>query len=66
MADVVELLLILSLDSPRRVPVTRVLVLTPTRELAAQCDAMTKALAKYTDIRVALIVGGLSLVVCFN
>jgi ATP-dependent RNA helicase DDX27 len=45
---------------PRRVPTTRVVVLTPTRELAAQCHSMTENLARYTDIRVCLIVGGLS------
>jgi len=45
---------------PRRVPVTRVLVLLPTRELAAQCHSMTQALAKHTDISVALILGGLN------
>jgi ATP-dependent RNA helicase DDX27 len=45
---------------PRRVPTSRVVVLTPTRELAAQCHSMTENLARYTDIRVCLIVGGLS------
>lgn len=40
---------------------TRVLVLTPTRELAAQVHAMSRALAKHTDVRIALVVGGLSL-----
>jgi ATP-dependent RNA helicase DDX27 len=44
----------------KRVTATRVLVLLPTRELAAQCHSMTTALAKYTDVRVALVVGGLS------
>lgn len=44
----------------RRSNVTRVIVLLPTRELAAQCFAMTQKLAKYTDVRIALIVGGLS------
>lgn len=47
--------------SPRRVALTRVLVLTPTRELAAQVHAMSRALAKHTDVRIALVVGGLSL-----
>ena len=37
---------------------TRALVLTPTRELAAQCVSMMTATAKFTDLRAALIVGG--------
>ena len=37
---------------------TRALVLAPTRELAAQCVSMMTAMAKFTDLRVALIVGG--------
>ena len=37
---------------------TRALILTPTRELAAQCVSMMTAMAKYTDLRAALIVGG--------
>ncbi|KAL7517185.1 hypothetical protein ACHAWX_002125 [Stephanocyclus meneghinianus] len=37
---------------------TRCLVLTPTRELAAQCVSMMTAMAKFTDLRGALIVGG--------
>ena len=45
----------------RRIAATRVLVLTPTRELAAQCEEMGRQLAKFTDVRFALIVGGLSL-----
>ncbi|CDF39745.1 unnamed protein product [Chondrus crispus] len=40
--------------------VTRVVMLLPTRELAAQCHAVIKNLAKYTSIRAALAVGGLS------
>jgi len=40
---------------------TRVLVLTPTRELAAQCYEMTAKLAKYMDLRPCLVLGGLSL-----
>lgn len=39
---------------------TRVLVLLPTRELAAQCHAVLTSLSKYTTIRAALAVGGLS------
>lgn len=40
--------------------VTRVVILLPTRELAAQCHAVISSLAKYTSIRAALAVGGLS------
>jgi len=40
--------------------VTRVVILLPTRELAAQCHAVIVGLAKYTTIRSALAVGGLS------
>ncbi|KAK3266824.1 hypothetical protein CYMTET_24581, partial [Cymbomonas tetramitiformis] len=46
---------------PRRVAATRVLVIVPTRELAVQVHAMTERLAQFTDIRAALVVGGLSL-----
>ena len=45
---------------PKRIPICRVLVLTPTRELAAQCHAMTEQLAQFSDIRSCLVVGGLS------
>lgn len=38
---------------------TRVLILLPTRELAAQCHAVLTTLAKYTNVRAALTVGGL-------
>lgn len=38
---------------------SRVLVLTPTRELALQCQSVLTKLARFTDIRSALIVGGL-------
>ncbi|CAE7060779.1 unnamed protein product [Rhizoctonia solani] len=40
---------------------TRVLVLVPTRELAVQCHAVAEKLGAFTDVRCALIVGGLSL-----
>lgn len=40
--------------------VTRVVILLPTRELAAQCHSVISSLAKYTGIRAALVVGGLS------
>ncbi len=39
---------------------TRVLVLAPTRELAIQCYSVGKSIAKFTDIRFCLCVGGLS------
>lgn len=38
---------------------TRVLVLLPTRELCIQCHQVAVALARFTDIRVALVAGGL-------
>ena len=37
---------------------TRALILTPTRELAAQCVSMMAAIGKYTSLRAALVVGG--------
>ncbi|XP_014231682.2 probable ATP-dependent RNA helicase DDX27 [Trichogramma pretiosum] len=40
-------------------PVTRVLVLVPTRELGVQVYQVTKQLAQYTSIEVGLSVGGL-------
>ncbi|ORY82652.1 P-loop containing nucleoside triphosphate hydrolase protein [Protomyces lactucae-debilis] len=46
---------------PKKVASTRVLVLCPTRELAMQCHAVAKKLAAFTDIKCALVVGGLSL-----
>jgi ATP-dependent RNA helicase DDX27 len=45
----------------KRVPTTRVVILTPTRELAIQCHAVAIKLAAYTDIKFCLAVGGLSL-----
>ncbi|GMN35811.1 hypothetical protein TIFTF001_005536 [Ficus carica] len=45
---------------PKRNPAIRVLILTPTRELAVQVHSMIEKLARYTDIRCCLIVGGLS------
>ncbi|XP_072063973.1 DEAD-box ATP-dependent RNA helicase 28-like [Arachis hypogaea] len=38
----------------------RVLILTPTRELAVQVHSMIEKLAQFTDIRCCLVVGGLS------
>ena len=50
------------LHRPRRAAAaTRALILTPTRELAAQGQAMVQALAVNTDVRVSLVVGGLSM-----
>ncbi|KAL3689685.1 hypothetical protein R1sor_015994 [Riccia sorocarpa] len=45
---------------PRRSPAIRVMILTPTRELAVQIHSMLEKLAQFTDIRCCLIVGGLS------
>jgi len=49
------------LHRARGVSATRVVVLTPTRELAVQIAAMSERLAQFTDVRVATVVGGLSL-----
>ncbi|CEI97840.1 Putative DEAD-domain-containing protein [Rhizopus microsporus] len=46
---------------PRQTPSTRVLILCPTRELAAQVHDAAVKLAAYTDISFCLCVGGLSL-----
>lgn len=43
---------------PKRVAATRVLVLTPTRELAVQAHAMIEKLAQFTDIRCYIVIGG--------
>jgi ATP-dependent RNA helicase RhlE len=40
---------------------TRALVLTPTRELAAQIEEHTRALARHTGLRAAAIFGGVSM-----
>ncbi|KAI5077374.1 hypothetical protein GOP47_0007198 [Adiantum capillus-veneris] len=45
---------------PRRIPAIRVLILTPTRELAVQVHSMIEKLAQFTDVRCCLVVGGLS------
>ncbi|KAH6775066.1 RNA helicase family protein [Perilla frutescens var. hirtella] len=46
---------------PKSRPAVRVLILTPTRELAVQIHSMIGKLAQFiTDIRCCLIVGGLS------
>ncbi|XP_036757921.1 probable ATP-dependent RNA helicase DDX27 [Manis pentadactyla] len=44
---------------PRQAPVTRVLVLVPTRELGIQVHAVTKQLAQFCSITTCLAVGGL-------
>ncbi|PIN17291.1 ATP-dependent RNA helicase [Handroanthus impetiginosus] len=47
---------------PKNRPAIRVLILTPTRELAVQVLSMIQKLAQFmTDIRCCLVVGGLSL-----
>jgi len=46
---------------PKKVPISRVVILCPTRELAMQAHSVAVKLAAYTDIRFALAVGGLSL-----
>ncbi|KAA0153198.1 hypothetical protein FNF29_03386 [Cafeteria roenbergensis] len=44
----------------RSVAATRVLIVLPTRELATQCHEVARRLAAASDIRCALVVGGLS------
>lgn len=46
---------------PRKVPTTRVTILMPTRELAVQCHNVATALARFTDITFAMLVGGFNL-----
>ncbi|KAI2615222.1 hypothetical protein GGR54DRAFT_650510 [Hypoxylon sp. NC1633] len=46
---------------PNKIPTSRVIILTPTRELAIQCHAVATKLASHTDIKFCLAVGGLSL-----
>src|SRR5512142_381200 len=41
-----------------RDPRTRVLVLEPTRELAAQVETAIRDLARFTDLRIAVVFGG--------
>ncbi|KAF4394707.1 hypothetical protein CsatB_019226 [Cannabis sativa] len=45
---------------PKRMPAIRVLILTPTRELALQVTSMIEKLAQFTDIRCCRIIGGVS------
>ena len=49
------------LHRDKRVNATYVLILVPARELAVQVHSMIERLAQFTDIRAALVVGGLSL-----
>ncbi|XP_025904106.1 probable ATP-dependent RNA helicase DDX27 isoform X1 [Nothoprocta perdicaria] len=44
---------------PRQAPITRVLVLVPTRELGIQVHSVTKQLAQFSTITTCLAVGGL-------
>lgn len=44
----------------KRITATYVLILVPARELAVQVHSMIERLAQFTDIRAALVVGGLS------
>ncbi|KAI9149752.1 nucleolar DEAD-box protein required for synthesis of 60S ribosomal subunit [Blastocladiella emersonii ATCC 22665] len=46
---------------PKATAVTRVLVLAPTRELAIQCHSVATKVSQFTDISIALAVGGLSI-----
>ncbi|PVV04957.1 hypothetical protein BB560_000523 [Smittium megazygosporum] len=46
---------------PTNVPLSRVLILTPTRELAMQCHNVASKIAAFTNIRISLAVGGLSI-----
>ncbi|UJF19666.1 ATP-dependent RNA helicase SrmB [Vibrio sp. SS-MA-C1-2] len=49
------------IDFPRQKPgPARVLVLTPTRELAMQIAEQAQALAKYTDLKITTVTGGIS------
>ncbi|KAI0735181.1 DEAD-domain-containing protein [Earliella scabrosa] len=48
-------------DRGKKAAATRCLVLVPTRELGVQCYEVGTKLAAHTDIRFALVVGGLSL-----
>ncbi|XP_078411565.1 putative ATP-dependent RNA helicase DDX27 [Cetorhinus maximus] len=44
---------------PRQTPITRVLVLVPTRELGIQVHSVSRQLAQFTSITLCLAVGGL-------
>jgi len=48
------------LHRDRRIAATRIIILSPTRELAVQTHSVVQTLSKHTDIRTVLVVGGLS------
>jgi ATP-dependent RNA helicase DDX27 len=48
-------------EKSKKAAATRCVVLVPTRELGVQCFDVGSKLATHTDVRLALIVGGLSL-----
>ncbi|CAM9971228.1 unnamed protein product [Scytosiphon promiscuus] len=43
---------------PKKIAVTRVMIITPTRELGVQIHSMCRSLSQFTDIACALVVGG--------
>lgn len=45
------------LYKPKEAPVTRVLVLTPTRELAVQIHQVSRQLAQYSNVEISLSAG---------
>ncbi|XP_019628935.1 PREDICTED: probable ATP-dependent RNA helicase DDX27 isoform X2 [Branchiostoma belcheri] len=49
------------LYKPRQAPVTRVLVLAPTRELAVQVHQVSRQLAQFTSVEISLAAGGLDI-----
>ena len=51
------------LYKPKQAPVTRVLILVPTRELAVQVHTVSKQLANYTNIDIALSAGNVIIIV---
>ncbi|XOV78816.1 MAG: ATP-dependent RNA helicase SrmB [Aestuariibacter sp.] len=49
------------LDFPKQdCPASRILILTPTRELALQVQQQTEQICRFTDIRSAAIIGGIN------
>ena len=48
------------LYKPKQAPVTRVLILSPTRELAVQIHTVAKQLAQFTSVEISLSAGALS------
>ena len=46
--------------APKKKKKLRALIVTPTRELAVQIEKHLKAVAKYTDIKIALVIGGMA------